>query len=58
MTYQITTEADTGSKTRRVRTWTVTAATEDDAMYEARMNHLKVVGWNASTWTTHLVKEN
>jgi hypothetical protein len=49
-TYRITTQADTRSKSRQARTWEMEAASEDDAMYEAKMCHVKVVGWNASVW--------
>jgi hypothetical protein len=47
-TYRITSEADTRSKTRKIRHWTIEAANEDDACYEARMRHLRIVGWNSS----------
>lgn len=54
--YQVITEADTRSKTRRHRTWTITADTREDAMYQAHMNHYGVLGWNAtaSIWTTSI----
>lgn len=47
-TYEITTNADTRSKTRRTRTWTIEATDPDEACYQARQNHLRIVGWNAS----------
>jgi hypothetical protein len=49
-TWKVTTEADTSSKARRVRNWTIKAATLEDASYEARMRHLAIVGWNAAIW--------
>jgi hypothetical protein len=57
--YQITTQADTRSKSRQTRTWTIEAASEDDAMYQARMNHMSLLGrmgWEMTIWTTN-VKE-
>lgn len=50
MTFAVTTEADTRSKSRQTRTWTIEADTEDDAVYEARMRHYAVAGWNCSVW--------
>lgn len=44
MSYQITTEAATRSKSRRTRTWTITADTQDDAIFEARMNQDETPG--------------
>ena len=52
--WRVTTEADTRSKTRQRRTWTIEAATEADAAYEARMRHIKLLGWNASVWTVSI----
>lgn len=49
-TFTVTTEAATRSKSRQRRTWTIEAASLDDAIYEARLQHLAVVGWNASVW--------
>lgn len=49
-TYEITSKADTRSQTRRVRTWTIEAASQDEAIEQARENHLKVIGWNGSIW--------
>jgi len=46
--YEIHTEADSRSKARRSRDWTIQAGSEDDARYEARMRHIAVVGWNSS----------
>lgn len=61
-TWRIVTEADTSSKARRTRTWTVEAADVEDARYEAHMNHYRLLGWNASAsiWTvsSELVTEN
>jgi len=51
-TYRISTEADSRSKSRQSRTWTITAENLDDARYEARHNHVRIVGWNASVWIT------
>lgn len=50
MTYRITTQAQTRSKSRRTRTWEIQAATADDAIFEARINHVRVCGWNVSIW--------
>lgn len=68
MTYQITTEADSRSKTRRTRTWTITSAElpairerdeldarcsdREVARYEAMERHLRIVGWNSSIAAT------
>lgn len=68
MTYTITTEADTRSKTRRTRTWTITSAElptlrernelderysdREVARYEAMERHLRIVGWNSSIGAT------
>lgn len=52
-TFQITTQAATRSKTRRTRTWTITAANADDAAFEARISHVQIIGWNGSVWITN-----
>lgn len=49
-TYRIVTEADTRSKSRRTRTWTIEASDIEDAWYQARMKHLEVLRWNGSIW--------
>jgi hypothetical protein len=49
-TYYIETQAATRSKTRRTMLHAIIAATEDDAVYEARKRHVDKVGWNASVW--------
>jgi 1,2-phenylacetyl-CoA epoxidase PaaB subunit len=50
MTYEITTQAATRSKSRQQMTHTIQADNEDDAIYEARKAHVARVGWNASVW--------
>jgi hypothetical protein len=48
MTYTINTKADTRSNARRLRTWTLEATSQEDAIDQARELHLKVVGWNSA----------
>lgn len=50
MTYSIHTQAATRSKSRQEMHHTITAATEEDARYEAIKAHVARVGWNASVW--------
>ena len=49
-TWEIRTQAASRNKSRRDMTHTITAATEDDAVYEARKTHIDRVGWNSSVW--------
>lgn len=50
MRYSIHTEADTTSKSRQTMYHVIEAGSEDDAIYEARMAHVKRLGWNGSIW--------
>lgn len=55
-TWKIKTQAATRSKTRRDMTHMVIAASEDDAVYEARKRHIDKVGWNSSIWVVYCRK--
>lgn len=52
MRFTVETSADTRSASRRNRTWTIDADTADDALYTARVNHVRVIGWNGAIGAT------
>ena len=51
-TYRIHTEADTRSRSRMSRDWTIKAESENEARDEAKDRHQAVCGWNCGVWTS------